>query len=303
MSSRHRTVVSGSVGVAFAVALASACSGTVDIGGFDPADGGRTDASASGDSGDSSPVPTGPMVEVRLRATQTKVDVAAGTAGQTPITQSLAIVSLLLYTGPTDTTPLVVFDAKATTANGVECSVSDKADTAIAKVPIASLKSGKYVRARIGVAWVKWKVNGRAHVGGLKFDGTYETVQVLSKGASIEGSVRDPGYFKTTFVTAGQAPVSNEGTQALPIPPQSGIVKFVNEGSQAFYEFPVDLTVDLGVTKDLASVFEVNTYENYRWTDQEIAGYEPGVWDTSGTTYEPVVSFGVNSAKLSFEQK
>lgn len=290
----------------FTCLLFAACGGSVDVGGFDRTDGGAgdagtSDAATAGDTGN--PLPSGPTVEVRLRATQAVVPVMPSTAGQTPLSQSLSIVSLLLYRNDTDTAPLVVFDAKEATVNGVECSVSDKADTAIAKVPIAKLVGGKYTRARIGVASVKWKVNGRAHGPGFKLDGTFETVQVLTKGASAFGAVREQGYFKTTFVAPGQMPVSSEGTQALPIPAQSGIVRFVNDGTAAFYEFPVDLTVDVGVTKDLASVFEVNTYENFRWQDQELADYEAGIWDTTGASFEPVVSFGVNSAKLSFEQK
>lgn len=283
----------------------AACSGAVDVGGFGPADGGaNVDGAPSASAIDSGkPVPTGPTVEVRLRATQAVVPVAPSTAGQTPLAQSLAILSLLLYKDAADTDPLVVFDAKQTTANGVECSVSDKADTAIATVPIAGLKAGRYTRARIGVASVKWKVRGVAHVSTLAVPGTFETVQVLTKGASAEGQVREQGYYKTVFETAGQAPFPTEGNQQLPIPPQSGIVKFVNEGSAAFYEFPVDLTVDLGVTQNLASIFEVNTYENFRWTDQDMPNYTVGAWDTTGAAFEPVVSFGVNSATLTFAQK
>jgi len=282
----------------------AACSGVVDVGGFDTLDGSvAPDGATTAPSGDGSPPPSGPTVEVRLKATQAVVPVAGGTAGQTPLAQSLAITSLLLYKDAADTQPLVVFDQKQTTVNGVVCSVEDKADTSIATVPIASLVAGRYSRARIGVASVRWKVRGTAHVGAAAFPGTFSTVQVLTKGASAEGATREQGYFKTTFETAGQDPFVTEGTQPLPIPPQSGIVKFVNEGGAAFYEFPVELTVDLGVTQNLASVFEVNTYENFRWTDQDTPGYTPNVWDTTGAAFEPVVSFGVNAASLSFVQK
>lgn len=295
-----RSVVSG-LAVGFALGVVSgACSGTVDVGGFDPADAGSVKDAPSSDAG---PGATGPTVEVRLRATQTKVPVLEGTSGQTPLAQTLSIVSLSLYRDAADVSPLVVFDAKDTSADGVTCSVADGADTSIATVPIARLVAGRYTRARIGVSKVTWKVRGRAHTQGLAFDGTFDTVQVLTKGATAEGAVREQGYYKTTFETVGAQPVATEGVQPLPVPPTSGIVTFVNDGARAFYEFPVDLVVDTGVTQNLASVFEVNTYENFRWQDQTTAGYTAGVWDTTGAAFEPVVSFGVNSAKLSFLQR
>lgn len=288
-----------SVLVSCSLALVSyACSGAVDLGGFE------SDASADGaPSMDGGKPVTGPTVEVRLTATQAKIDTMPGTSGQTPLAQTLAIRSLLLYRDASDTAPLVVFDADRTGVDGVACSVSDKADTSIATVPVSGLVAGKYTRARIGVASVTWSVVGRAHAAGFSFDGRYDTVQVLTKGVTVNGQVREQGYFKTTFTTPGQAPVSSEGTQALPIPPQNGIVKFVQENGAAFYELPVDLTVDTGVVRDLASIFEVNTYENFRWVDQAGAGYSDGVWDTEGASFEPVVSFGVGAAKLSFVQK
>lgn len=295
-----RTVVSG-LAVGFALgAVSVACSGTVDVGGFEPADAGSVKDAPANDGG---PGSTGPTVEVRLRATQTKVPVLEGTSGQTPLAQTLSIVSLSLYRDAADVSPLVVFDAKDTGADGVTCSVADGADTSLATVPIARLVAGKYTRARIGVSKVTWKVRGRAHGPGFSVDGTFDTVQVLTKGATAEGAVREQGYYKTTFETVGAQPVATEGVQPLPVPPTSGIVTFVNDGARAFYEFPVDLVVDTAVTQNLASVFEVNTYENFRWQDQATAGYTAGVWDTTGAAFEPVVSFGVNSAKLSFLQR
>jgi hypothetical protein len=68
------------------------------------------------------------------------------------------------------------------------------------------------------------------------------------------------------------------------------------------YGFPVDLTIDLGVTHDLNAIFELNTHENFRWVDLEIPGYAKGVYDTTPTSFEPVTSFGANSARLYWEQ-
>jgi hypothetical protein len=64
----------------------------------------------------------------------------------------------------------------------------------------------------------------------------------------------------------------------------------------------VDLTIDLGVTHDLNAIFELNTHENFRWVDLEIPGYAKGVYDTTPTSFEPVTSFGANSARLYWEQ-
>ena len=44
-------------------------------------------------------------------------------------------------------------------------------------------------------------------------------------------------------------------------------------------------------------------YESFRWQDQALAGYAPKVFDTTPTTYEPVMSFGASAFSLVLEPK
>lgn len=44
-------------------------------------------------------------------------------------------------------------------------------------------------------------------------------------------------------------------------------------------------------------------HESFRWQDQAQAEYTPNVFDTTPTTYEPVMSFGASAFALFLEPK
>ncbi len=260
-------------------------------------DAGPSDAATDAPTGDAQ---TGPSVSVHVRATQTPVSHDLGTSGQTPISQRMAFTSLTLYATEADTVGYKVFDLGAA---GVEAGLNDKDDTVLTKLPVRGMKAGKYTFARAGVAHVRFKIRATMHAAGAFVAGELDNVQVLSDGAVIDGQPRKKGWYRYTFTAPGVSPQTNEGPTA-PLPQSSGGagIRLEQTANGMQYAFPVDLTVDPGVAADLRSVWELNTHENFRWTDQRVVNYAAGVFDTTPTVSEPVVSFGANSGRLFWEQ-
>lgn len=71
-----------------------------------------------------------------------------------------------------------------------------------------------------------------------------------------------------------------------------------------WYTLPVSLTVDASFAQhDSDLFFDVNVHEDIRWQDKPTSGFSPGVYDTTTTTYEPVMQFGPNSITARFAAK
>lgn len=256
---------------------------------------GSTDPSAP-----STPNEAGPYVSVHVRATQAPVAHDTSTAGQTPSVQRMAWRKLTLFTSASDTTGYEVFDLGQ---NPVEGSLGDGDDTILKKLPIRSLKAGRYTYARAEVAYLKFTVKSTMHSLGYVIPGEFENVQVLANGTMLDGQRRDKGFYRYTFKSNMLPPQSVEGLDA-PIPQTTGQggISLESGPNGLVYGFPIDMTIDLGVTHDLHAIFEVNTHENFRWRDETAPGYQKGVYDTTPTGFEPVMSFGANAARLYWEQ-
>lgn len=246
----------------------------------------------------------GPFVSLHVRGTQTPVVHEAGTAGQTPPVQRLAFKSLTLFATREDATAnragYVVYDLGGAP---VEAGVGDGDDTVITKLPIRSLRAGHYAAARVGVAYLRYQVRSTMHSLGFAVPGEFDNVQVLASDTLLDGQLRQKGYYRYTFRSPQTGPVSVEGADA-PIPATTGLggISLEAESDAFFYVVPVDLTIDTGVSHDLHAIYELNTHENFRWRDESTAGYAAGVYDTTPASFEPVVSFGANSARLYWEQ-
>ena len=65
--------------------------------------------------------------------------------------------------------------------------------------------------------------------------------------------------------------------------------------------FPVAVAIDPLRMRDETVTFEANTFEDVRWQAQIEPGYAVGVFDTTATSYEPLVSFGANGFRLTVE--
>lgn len=258
---------------------------------------------AGGPASPSPAAPGGPYVSLHVRGTEAPVAHQAGTAGQTPTAQRLAFKSLTLFAtredAAADRDGYAVYDL----ATPVEAGVGQGEDTVITKLPIRSLRAGHYTAARVRVAYVRYAVRSTMHSLGFAVPGEFENVQVLANDTVLDGQVRPKGYYRYTFRSPQTGPVSVEGTDA-PVPLTTGLggISLEARADGLSYVVPVDLSIDTAVSYDLHAIYEVNTHENFRWRDEAMPGYAAGVYDTTPTSFEPVVSFGANSARLYWEQ-
>lgn len=271
---------------------ASACSGaTVEVGGY-------TGDRASPDGGaetvpDAAPIGTTARVEIHVRASTSPVPHDDGLSGQTPSVQKIGIRKLTMMTSDTDPSPLVVFDHGA---SAVEAGLDDGDDTVVATVPAASLKAGNYTIARVAIAHARYRVAATMHGLGQAVPGTFENLHVLSDGATVDGETFDKGHYRFTFEVGGTPLATQSGEDSpLPLEPSVGGITMDTEGSETAYVFPISVPVEPALRGDVRMIFEVNTYDNFRWEDEAMNGYARGVFDVTPSSFEPVKSFGANS--------
>jgi hypothetical protein len=281
--------------LATSFALAAACggsTGTVD----DPtaAPPAETPASAAG-----------PRVTLALRGTTTPVAHADAFASQTPASQKVAVNGLWLLKSADDPSPLTVADLGD---DAVETDLVSGTTNEIATVALKSLPAGTYTIAKVGVAWVRYRVAARLHptAGGGAGDVApaerYDNVQALSDGAVVDGQPRKKGWFRSELGAGDTTYGAYEGTDApLPQLPSSGGMTLETSGPRSFYVFRMHVTIDPDAPDDQRIVCEVNVHESFRWQDQAQAGYAAKVFDTTPTTFEPVMSFGASAFSLFLE--
>jgi len=246
------------------------------------------------------PPATGPTVTLSLRGSTLPVAHPDAFAGETPLSQIIAVKSLLLYKSASDTTPLVVVDLGA---SPVETDLVTGKTNDIATVPLASLPAGTYTIAKIGAAYVRYSVAARMH-NGITVDGHYDDIQALSDNVTIDGKTHARGWYHYAFAVGGTTYGAIEGENApLPALPSYGGMTLETDGPDAFYAFPMNITIDPTAPNDQRIVCEVNVHESFRWSDQANTDYAVGVFDTTPTTYEPVMSFGASSFTLLLESK
>lgn len=299
--------------------LAVACGGSAGTVGDPPGPGvgsggsgsGSEDPGASGTGTPSMPgtkgtiggtgVPgTGAQVTLALRGSTTPVPHADGFSSQTPSRQGVAVNSLWLLKSVDDPSPLKVADLGAVS---VETDLVSGKTNDIATVALSSLPAGTYTIAKVGVAYVRYRVAARLHAG-TATDGRYDNVEALSDGVLIDGKTRVKGWFRSEFGIGDTTYASTESNDApLPQLPASGGMTLETTGAHSFYVFPMNVTIDPNEPKDQRVVCEVNVHESFRWQDQAQPEYASKVFDTTPTTYEPVMSFGASAFSLSLEPK
>lgn len=243
---------------------------------------------------------TGAQVTLALRGSVTPVAHADGFSSQTPLRQGVAVNSLWLLKGPNDPNPLKVADLGAVS---VETDLVSGKTNDIATVALSSLPAGTYTIAKVGVAYVRYRIAARLH-DGIATDGRYNNVEALSDGVLVDGKTRTKGWFRSEFGIGDTTYASTESNDApLPQLPSSGGMTLETTGPTSFYVFPMNVTIDPNEPKDQRVVCEVNVHESFRWQDQTQPDYAAKVFDTTPTTYEPVMSFGASAFSLSLEPK
>lgn len=286
MLENHRNLL----GLLLAVAPCFACSGTVNVGGFDAAP--AVDAGPETSSG--------PSVFIHLKATTAAFVHVDAWSSQTPKKQTLGIRGLALGVGPNDPNPWLVFDLGS---GFMEAPLDDKADTILAKVPASALRNGTYTYAWTYASHVRYQVDATVHTMGNAIPGTFDNLQVLSDNTTIDGQVRSSGYFSFSFLAGGQTYGPTTGANG-PLPQTSGAgISLTIAQGVARYGFPINLTV-AAPASDMDITLEANTHEDYRWEDDPQAGYTAKVLDvTLPSSFEAVKQFGPNALSVSIAER
>jgi hypothetical protein len=238
---------------------------------------------------------TGPEITISLQGTTAPFTHADALSGATPNRQIVAVRSLYLFRSPTDPSPVEVFDLDT---SAVEVELVSGQKTKVASVVAKTLPAGVFTMAKAGIAYVRYSVDARMH-SIVAVDGQYENVQALSDGAVIDGVPRTKGHFSYSFVANGTTYGTLTGEDApTPAIAASGGISLDTTGPQAFYVFPVQVALDPDVTVDREALLEVNVHESFRWQDQTAPGYTAKTFDTTPSSFEPVISFGANTFEL-----
>ena len=291
-----RWVLEFGVGIIGAAVLTGCGGSGADIG---PSAAPAASAVADGGADSSSSIaPSGAMVEIHIRTSAAPITHADGLAGQTPASHRIGIKSLTLLRSADDTSPLEVFDLGKV---GVDTPLDDGSDTIVARVPARSLTAGTFTIASVGVSFVSYRVAARVHAAGYPaVDGLLSTTQAMSDGFTLPGATAPArqGDFRSVFSVGGSPVGSRDGNEAVPRVGNAAGIHLETTASDAFYVFPANVLVDPEVQRDVAVDFDMNVHEDFRWEDQNKAGYSAGVFDTTTVDYEPVRSFGANSVTI-----
>ncbi len=239
------------------------------------------------------------MLTVRIRATNAAFAHTDGLSGQTPRTAAGGIRSFSLLRDQQDTNPAVIFEYGADVQ---EASFDDGGDTLVGAIVVSEVPAGHYTLARMVQAYSRYSISATLHDGSTATPGTLDNLIVMSDGTMVDGAQHDAGYYHYVFEAPGEPPVTFEGDDAL-VPAYSttaGAVAVVENGQWAVY-FPVNLDWSAGLQSAVDLVVTVNMFESFRWTDVALPGYQPGVFDFTATSYEPVVRFGGNEFATTVE--
>jgi hypothetical protein len=287
---------SGAFGLADAGSPSTGLGSSSSDSGLQPGDdAGVTTGSAGADAS----TPSGPSYEVHLLATQAPLTFADGYSGETPVDQRMGVRKLTLLRDANDPSPVVVFDNGA---NAVDAGLNDGNDTVCGTALASSLPAATFTVARVTVGYYKFTVAAVLHENGVSTPGDYTDLEVLTNGTKFGGQTYDQGYYSFTFSVGGTAYGTVTGTGLVtPVDDSTGGISLVTTGGEVDYVFGINLQTNPGLTSTAKIVMTVNTYQDFRWQDVSGPGYEPGVFDTTATECEPVMSFGANAFTVAVE--
>ncbi len=252
-------------------------------------DGGAGGADAAAD---------GPRIYFYVRTSTAPFPHADGLSGQTARHAYQGIRSFTLMRDADDREPVTVLDLGD---SNVEAGYNDGDETLVGSAPLASVRPGRYTVGKNVVTHSRYEVDATMHVGGLVVPGVLDNVQVLTDGTPIDGVPRPSSWFRYVFRAAGMAyPIEGLGAP-LPTEPTTGGFRLVIEGGEAVYYYPIDVTIDEAGDADVRVVLDVNMDHSFRWEDQALPGYAPGVFDSTSVVSEPVRRFGANSLAVTVE--
>jgi len=252
-------------------------------------------ADTGGESSGGGSGPGNPEVTVHITANTDAFPHEDGLSGQTAISASGGVRSLMLYRDAEDTEPLVLFDHGV---NVVEVGYDDGDETEVAVVPTENMVAGSYTVARLSQSYSRYQVAATLHTLGGMYDGILDNVFVMADQTMLDGQMRDAGHYDFSFAGGGESfAIAGED---YPVPIYSftaGAYAVVEDGEWAVY-FPVAVEISDDASLDMDIVVDVNLDQAFRWTDLLVLGYEPGVFDVTEISYEPLVRFGGNHFEM-----
>ncbi len=263
-------------------------------------------ADARGAPPDAAPAPAdmgadeGPSISFYIRTSTAPFPHADGLSGQTARAAFQGIRSFTLLRDADDPEPLVVLDLGDAP---VEAGYNDGNTTLVGSTRLSALRPGHYTLGRNVVTHSRYRVDAVMHAAGLVLPGEFDNVQVLTADTRVDGVPRAQGWFRYVFRTAGREfPLEGEGAP-LPTEPTSGGFRLVVRDGEAFYDYPIDVTIPElpAQAADLSVVLDVNMDHAFRWEDQAQPGYVPLVFDSSPAGSEPVRRFGANRLGITTE--
>jgi hypothetical protein len=245
------------------------------------------------------PSASGPSIKILMKGSTAKFTHNDAFAGETPIEQTVAVRSLWLLRSPNDPNPVKIFEHDH--AKAVEVDVVSGKTVELASVVAKTLPAGVYTMARSGISYVRYSVAARMHTTLGAVNGQYDNVQAMSDGAIIGNQPRKKGHFRYAFSSNGTTYGALEGEDApTPVTTTTGGISLDTSGPESFYVYPVQVAIDPNISVDHIALFDVNVYESFRWQDQTQLGYQAKVFDTTPSTFEPVMAFGANAFTLTF---
>ncbi len=244
-------------------------------------------------------VVAGEGLAIHIRANTTAFPHADGLSGETALFARGGVRSLRLLRATGDPAPVTVFDYGA---DAVEVGYDAGDDTVAARIDPAALPPGEYVLARMVQIYSRFRIAGTLHEGLSATSGVFDEVVVTSNGTRIGGAVRDAGWIAAAFEAPGRPRVTLAG-DFIPVAPLSttaGAWAVEENGEWAVY-FPIHLQVATGLTAQSTLTIDVNMDHSFRWSDVALPGWEPGVFDATPISWEPVIRFGGNRFDVSLE--
>jgi len=277
-----------------AAIVADAASADASAADASSADASAADAS-SADAGSALDAGADPTVAIHVRATTAVFPHADNLAGQTPALTRGGVRSLQLMNRRNDPNAVTLFDVGD---NSIEVSYDHGADTLVATVAAAGLTPGRYTLARMVQNWSRYRIDAAYHDLSGNHRGELENVIVMSDGTNLDGTMRDGGYYESTFTSAGASNTTTGDNFVIPVlSTTAGAGAVVENGHWAVY-FVVDVEIPANPTQSYEVDCLVNMHESFRWTDTIGVGHAMGVFDFGAIYFEPVVRFGGNDFEL-----
>jgi hypothetical protein len=270
---------------ALVLVVAAGCGGgsstAVDGGGDAPAQDGGGDA------------PGRSVIEIYVEGDPAPKTFTDGYGGQTPRDFFMGLQRFDLLRAVDDPDPVTVFDHSP---GYVEVDMSTRSLVGVGRTP--QVPAGTYTHGRVLLAMARFVVDATAHSGGAQLAGTMSIVDAIS-ATTIDSRPFTKGQCELEF-KAG----SITNTMSYPLPPLPGTAggTIVDDGDRTWmrFPFPTPIVIDPTDTATHQATIVYETFESFRWEEEQLAGYVDGAWDVNAIVAdsEAVRNFGATGYRV-----